>query len=180
VFPSRQIFGRCCRAAFTLLLGSFLEREDIVPHSVLKDMVVRNRGARLLLAMQHTLLSLASNMPGSDQSRTFLHEFLTMSRLKISTVRLDGASEFGKSSSFIAYCTQHDIVLAPLASCTHIQNARAEGAIKICKEHVRCLLRSANLPRRFWPDALRHFCHLYAYWPDANGLSAWEKLDHLC
>jgi hypothetical protein len=77
-------------------------------------------------------------MPGSDQSRrTFLHEFLTMSRLKISTVRLDGGSEFGKSSSFIAYCTQHDIVRAPLASCTHIQNARADGAIKICKEHVR-------------------------------------------
>jgi hypothetical protein len=57
VFPSRQIFGRCCRAAVTLLLGSFSEREDIVPHGVLKDTVVRNRGARLLLAMQHTLLS---------------------------------------------------------------------------------------------------------------------------
>ena len=40
-------------------------------------------------------------------------------------------------------------------------------------------LHSANLPRRFWPDALRHFCRLYAYWPDDNGLSAWEKLDHL-
>jgi hypothetical protein len=36
-----------------------------------------------------------------------LHEFLTMSRLKISTIRFDGAIEFGKSSSFIAYCTQH-------------------------------------------------------------------------
>ena len=60
-----------------------------------------------------------------------------MSRLKISTIRFDGASEFGKSSSFIAYCTQHDIVREPLASYTHIQNARAEGAIRICKEHVR-------------------------------------------
>jgi hypothetical protein len=46
-----------------------------------------------------------------------------------------------------------------------IQNARAEGV--------------TNLPRRFWPDALRHFCRLYAYWPDANGLSVWGKLDHL-
>jgi len=102
-----------------------------------------------------------------------------MSGLKISTIRFDGASEFGKSSSFIAYCTQHDIVREPLASYTHIQNARAEGAIRICKKHVRCHLRSANLPHRFWPDELRHFCRLYAYWPDANGLSAWEKLDHL-
>ena len=32
-----------------------------------------------------------------------LHEFLTMSRLTISTIRFDGASEFGKSSSFLAY-----------------------------------------------------------------------------
>jgi hypothetical protein len=118
--------------------------------------------------------------PQTCQVRThpedLLHEFLTMSRLKISTIRFDGVSKFGKSSSFIAYCTQHDIVREPLASYTHIQNARAEGAIRICKEHVRCLLRSASLPRRFWPDALRHFCRLYAYWPDANGLSAWEKL----
>ena len=40
-------------------------------------------------------------------------------------------------------------------------------------------LHSANLPRRFWPDALRHFCRLYAYWSDADGLSVWEKLDRL-
>ena len=44
---------------------------------------------------------------------------------------------------------------------------------------LQCLLRSANLPRRFWPDALRHFCLLYAYWTDANGLSEWQKLDSL-
>ncbi len=54
-----------------------------------------------------------------------LHEFLTMSHLKISTIRFDGASEFGKSTSFISYCTQHDIVREPLASYTHIQNARS-------------------------------------------------------
>jgi hypothetical protein len=96
-----------------------------------------------------------------------MHEFLTMSRLKISTIRFDDTNEFGKSSSFIAYCTQHDIVRDPLAECTHIQNATTEGAIRICKEHVRCLLRSANLP-------CRYFCHLYAYWSDANDLSAWE------
>jgi hypothetical protein len=33
-----------------------------------------------------------------------------MSRLKISTIRFNHTSEFGKSSSFIDYCTQHDIV----------------------------------------------------------------------
>jgi hypothetical protein len=64
---------------------------------------------------------------------------MTMTGLKILTIRFDGASEFGK-------------------------------------EHVRCLLHSANFSRRFWPDAPRHFCCLYAYWPDDNGLSVWEKL----
>ena len=79
----------------------------------------------------------------------------------------------------ITYSTHHDIVRESLTSYTHIQNAKAEGAIRICKEHVRYLLRSANMAHRFWPDALCHFCLLYAYWSDANGLSAWEKLDTL-
>ena len=91
--------------------------------------------------------------PQTCQVRTnpedLVHEFLTMSRLKISTIRFDNAGEFGKNFSFIAYCSHHDIVREPLTSYTHIQNARAEGTIRICKEHVRCLLRSANLPRRF-------------------------------
>jgi hypothetical protein len=70
--------------------------------------------------------------PQTCQVRThpedLLHEFLTMSRLKISTIRFDGANEFGQSSSFIAYCTQHDIVREPLASYTHIQNAYLQRA----------------------------------------------------
>jgi hypothetical protein len=129
-----------------------------------------------LLTIQHTLLSYRRRIKtyGIDfvwsqtcQVRTNpedpFHEFLTMSHLKISTIRFDGVNEFGKNSSFIVYCTQYDIVLEPLTSYTHIQNARAEGAIRICKKHVRCLLRSANLSHRFWPDELRHFCLLYAY-----------------
>jgi hypothetical protein len=93
--------------------------------------------------------------PQTCQIRThpedLLHEFLTMSHLKISTICFDDASEFGKSSSFIAYYTQHDIVRDPLASYTHTQKARAEGTIRIYKKHVRYHLR----------------------------LSTWEKLDHL-
>ncbi len=82
----------------------------------------------------------AITMPGVQREMTvqkvfedLLNEFLIKSHLKISTIRFDGASEFGTSSSFIAYCTQHDIVREPLASYTHIQNARAEGVIRICK-----------------------------------------------
>ena len=63
------------------------------------------------------------------------------------------------------------------AAYTHTFNARAEGAVRIVKEHMRCLLRRANFPRRFWPYAMLHFCRIYAYWPDKQGKNAWEKLD---
>jgi hypothetical protein len=101
------------------------------------------------------------------------YEFLTISLLKISTIRFDGAIEFGKNSSFIAYYTHHDVVRDPLTSYTHIQNARAEGAIRIFKEHVRCLLHSVNLSHRFCPDVLSHFCLLYVYW--LSGTSGLES-----
>jgi len=64
-------------------------------------------------------------------------ELIASSRFQQSIMRFDDASEFGKSSSFIAYCTQDDIDRERLPLYTHIQNARAEGAIRICKEHVR-------------------------------------------
>ena len=69
--------------------------------------------------------------------------------------------------------------MEPVAEYTHTFNAKAEGAVRIVKEHMRCLLRRANLPRRFWPYAMMHFCRIYAYWPDKAGRSAWEKLDAL-
>ena len=85
-----------------------------------------------------------------------------MTGLKILTIRFDGANEFCKISSFISYGKEYGIVRESVTGYTHDQNVRSEGVIRIWKEHVRCLLRSANLPRRFWPDALRHFCRIYA------------------
>jgi hypothetical protein len=61
--------------------------------------------------------------PQTCQVRTnpedLLYEFLTMSRLKISTIRFDGANEFGKNSSFITYFTHYDIVRETLPSYTY-------------------------------------------------------------
>ena len=108
-----------------------------------------------------------------------LHEFLTMTGLKISSIRADGAGEFKKSASFVAYCKLKEITVEEVPAYTHTFNARAEGAVRICKEKVRALLRRANMPRRFWPDALMHWCRTYAHWPDAAGHTAWEKLDDL-
>ena len=107
-----------------------------------------------------------------------IQEFLTMTNLKVSSVRFDGAQEFGKSHSFKAYCHNEKIVMEPVAHYTHIQNARAENAIRVAKEHVRCLLRASNLPKIFWSFALLHFLRMRAYWPsDPHNRSAWERLD---
>eukprot|EP00961_Rhodomonas_salina_P055145 740892-Rhodomonas_salina.1 len=54
--------------------------------------------------------------------------------------------------------------------------ARAEGAICICKEHVRCLLKASNAPARFWPFALLHFCRTYNYWQGVNSPPPWELM----
>ena len=56
-------------------------------------------------------------------------------------------------------------------------NARAENAVRICKEHVRCALKKAYAPLTFWPWALTTFCRTYNHWPtkDKNP-TPWERL----
>jgi hypothetical protein len=107
-----------------------------------------------------------------------IQEFLTMTNLKVSSVRFDGAQEFGKSLSFKSFCHQEKIVMEPVAHYTHIQNVRSENAIRVAKEHIRCLLRASNLPKLFWPYALMHFLRMGVYWPsDPHNRSVWERLD---
>jgi hypothetical protein len=68
--------------------------------------------------------------------------------------------------------------MEPVAHYTHIQNVRAENAIRVAKEHIRCLLRASNLPKLFWPYALMHFLRMRAYWPsDPHNRSVWERID---
>ena len=71
-------------------------------------------------------------------------------------IRADGAVEFARSATFQTYCKRHNIVIEEVPSYKHTFNARAEGAIRICKDKVRAFLRRSNMPRRFWPDVLLH------------------------
>ena len=96
---------------------------------------------------------------------------MTLTRFKIDCIRYDDAAEFAKSAIFKAFCGNNRIAMEETAAYTHTFNARAEGAVRIVKEHMRCLLRRANLPRRFWPYAMLHFCRVYAHWPDKQGKS---------
>eukprot|EP00961_Rhodomonas_salina_P090300 1215166-Rhodomonas_salina.1 len=75
-----------------------------------------------------------------------LRDFLSVTALRINTIRTD--NEFTASSSFKAFCStrKRNMTLAPSVAYTHTMQARAEGAVRICKEHVRCLLRASNAP----------------------------------
>eukprot|EP00961_Rhodomonas_salina_P074768 1004083-Rhodomonas_salina.1 len=85
-------------------------------------------------------------------------------------------NEFTASAKFTAFCKKLGMVLCPSASYTHTMQARAEGAVLICKEHVRCLLKASNAQARFWPFALLNFCRTYNYWPGANSPPPWEMI----
>eukprot|EP00961_Rhodomonas_salina_P158522 2133658-Rhodomonas_salina.1 len=108
------------------------------------------------------------------EQEILLQEFLSVTGLKIGKVRTD--NEFTASSTFQAFCKKRDITLCPSVAYTHTMQARAEGAVRICKEHVRCLLKSSNALPRFWPFALLHFCWVYNYWLGATTAPPWESM----
>ena len=110
-----------------------------------------------------------------------LHTFLTLTRANVRTLRVDGefAHRHGMGqgdSRFAAYCRSQKITVCPAASSNHTSQARAEGAVRITKEHMRCLMKTANAPARFWPWALEHFCRVYNHWNVAGRLPPWTRL----
>ena len=133
----------------------------------------------LMIVIDSIDFTWAQSSPNRSEPENVIHDFITLTGIKVGHVRADGAGEFARSSTFKEYCTRHNIVIEEVPAYTHTFNARVEGAIRICKDKVRAFLRRANMPRRFWPDALLHWCRTYAHWPDASGHTAWEKLDEL-
>ncbi len=116
----------------------------------------------LLMTLDGIDFTYCSATADRTKPESLIHEFMTLTRLKIDCIRYDGAAEFAKSATFKAFCVNSRITMEETAAYTHTFNARAEGAVRIVKEHIWCLLRRANLPRRFWPCAMLHFCRVYA------------------
>jgi hypothetical protein len=132
----------------------------------------------LIIVVDSNDFTWAQPSPNRSEPEDLIHAFMTLTGIKVGHIRADGAGEFARSATFQAYCKRHNIVIE-VPAYTQTFNARAEGAIRICKDKVRAFLRRANMPRRFWPDALLHWCRTCAHWPDASGHTAWEKLDEL-
>jgi len=103
-----------------------------------------------------------------------LEEFLRYTNIKISKLRTAG--EFASSDSFKRWCANRDIIMCPTAGYNHTMQARAENAVRITKEHIRCMLKHANMPHQFWPWALTQFCRIYNYWPSKGHAPPWVLL----
>lgn len=108
----------------------------------------------------------ATPMTTQMEPEELLRDFLCISGVKIGKLLVDG--EFDESAAFKAFCKQQGIELCPATAYNHTMQAHIEGAVRICKEHVLCLLKQSNLPPKFWPFALMNFCRIFNYWPSAT------------
>eukprot|EP00961_Rhodomonas_salina_P043367 583184-Rhodomonas_salina.2 len=81
-----------------------------------------------------------------------------------------------KSSNFQMWANARDIVICATAGYQHTFQARSEGAIRITKEHVRCMLKHSGLPHKFWPWKVVQFCSMYNYWPTKGHAPPWLLL----
>ena len=66
-----------------------------------------------------------------------IEDFLRNTGIKIDKIRMDEVSVL-TSESFKLWARSRDITLCPTAGYNHTMQARAEGAVRITKEHIRC------------------------------------------
>eukprot|EP00961_Rhodomonas_salina_P277583 3751118-Rhodomonas_salina.1 len=89
-----------------------------------------------------------------------LQDFLSVTALNIGPIQTD--NEFTASTGFKAFCAKRSITLCQSVAYNHTMQARAEGAVRICKEHVQCLLKASKAPASFHTDALLPVVQLVA------------------
>ena len=130
----------------------------------------------LIMVLGRQVFLWASATKKRQSPEELIQEFVDATGIKLSAVRFDEAAEFATSSSFKAWIKQHGAVMRPVPAYSHTLNSRAEGAIRITKDHVRCMLKSSNLPRKFWPYALLQFMRMYNHWPGPDNKTGWERL----
>jgi len=104
-----------------------------------------------------------------------IEDFIRNSGVKVDRIRCDDAT-VSRSDAFKQWCRSRDITICATAGYNHTMQARAEGAIRIAKEHVRCMLKTAGMPYKFWPWALTQFCRIYNYWPKKGHSPPWIML----
>jgi hypothetical protein len=103
--------------------------------------------------------------------KNMILEFLNMTGIKIGTIRL-----WNFASLFLFRIFVMNVVLS-LSRWSNTHTFRMSKA-KMIFVSPRNMYVGSNLPRTFWPYALRHFLRLGTYWPTDNGnRCVWELLD---
>jgi hypothetical protein len=67
-------------------------------------------------------------------------------------IRCDDAAEFMHADDFKAWRRKHQIAFNPVEFYRHTMQGHIENLVKQVKTHIRCILKHANLPTRFWSE----------------------------
>ena len=65
----------------------------------------------LLMTLDGIDFTFCSATVDRTEPENLIHEFMTLTRLKIDCIRFDGAAEFAKSATFKAFCDNHHIAM---------------------------------------------------------------------
>jgi hypothetical protein len=61
----------------------------------------------------------AQPSPNRSEPEDLIHDFMTLTGIKVGHIRADGAGEFARSSTFKARCKRHNIVIEEVPAYTH-------------------------------------------------------------
>ena len=114
-----------------------------------------------------------------DNPVQLLQDFEALTGITPLSIQCD--NEFANNSAVQAWVKRRNAVIRPTPAYNHTMNGRIEGAVRISKDHLRCLVKAANAPFRFWPFALKHFCRTYAWWAGKGGKKPpWLRMPARC
>ncbi|KAK9073828.1 hypothetical protein SSX86_006422 [Deinandra increscens subsp. villosa] len=105
------------------------------------------------------VVSLASKDETPDQIQKLLSKFPSMYKHKICRIRTDNGTEF-KNAKMAAFCDSLGIIHEFSAPYTPQQNGVAERKNRTLIETARTLLADANLPIKFWSEAVYTACYV--------------------
>jgi hypothetical protein len=77
----------------------------------------------LLMTLDGIDFTYCSATADRTEPESLIHEFMTLTRLKIDCIRYDGAAEFAKSATFKAFCVNNRIAMEETAAYMHTFNA---------------------------------------------------------
>jgi len=98
---------------------------------------------------------------------------------RIKRIRYDNGSGEYNNSAFLGLLAGKGIAYEPAPPYTQHKNGVAERMIRTLNTKARSMMREANVPTEFWPEAIRTACYLHRRSPTSslsNNRSPFEAL----